>query len=403
MKELSLWNRNFLLICFSSFFVFMTFYILAVTLPSFVLDSLHGSQKGIGLVTTVFVIAAVIFRPLAGKWLNELDNRKIMNTSLILFAVCSAGYLIVRDFAPLLVLRVIHGAAFGIAATTTSAIAIKLIPEKRKGEGIGYFTLFMSLAMVFGPFLGLMVISHFNFSVLFMMCLVFSVLSLLCGLLLQLPQQPEVKKPSTSSWHWKTFIEPRAIPISISGFMLAFSYGAISTFISVYAKSLGMEPMASYFFIVFAALILISRPFTGRLFDRKGEHVLVYPGLFFFVIGMIWLSQANSPFAFLAAGGVIGLGYGALLPSFQAIAIKSSPIQRSGLATSTYFVFFDAGYGVGSYVLGVIAAMTSYGTMYFIGAIIVAFTTILYYALHHRRQRTKRTTEPAASAPNPTE
>lgn len=387
MKASSLWNKNFLLICFSSFFVFITFYILAVTLPTFVLESLHGSQKGIGLVTTVFVIAAVIFRPLAGKWLNELDNRKIMNASLILFAACSALYLIVQGFAPLLVLRVIHGAAFGVAATTTSAIAIKLIPEKRKGEGIGYFTLFMSLAMVFGPFLGLMVISHFKFSVLFVMCLVFSALSLVCGLLLQIPDQHGTKtKGAASSWHWKTFIEPRAIPISISGFMLAFSYGAISTFISVYAKSLGMEPMASYFFIVFAALILISRPFTGKLFDRKGEHVLVYPGIFFFVIGMIWLSQANSTLSFLAAGGVIGLGYGALLPSFQAIAIKSSPIQRSGLATSTYFVFFDAGYGVGSYVLGVIAAMTSYGTMYFIGAIIVAFTTILYYVLHHRRQ-----------------
>ncbi len=381
----------------------MTFYILAVTLPAFVLESLRGSQKGIGLVTTVFVIAAVIFRPLAGKWLNELDNRKIMNASLILFAVCSALYLAIQGFAPLLALRVIHGAAFGVAATTTSAIAIKLIPEKRKGEGIGYFTLFMSLAMVFGPFLGLVVISHFNFPLLFVICLVFSALSLVCGLLLQIPIEQVKKKGTASSWHWKTFIEPRAIPISISGFILAFSYGAISTFISVYAKSLGMEPMASYFFIVFAALILISRPFTGRLFDQKGEHILVYPGLFFFVIGMIWLSQASSPFAFLAAGGVIGLGYGALLPSFQAIAIKSSPIERSGLATSTYFVFFDAGYGVGSYVLGVIAAMTSYGTMYFIGAIVVAFTTILYYALHHRRQRREQMKESAASLPTPTE
>ncbi|GAA0134706.1 MFS transporter [Paenibacillus sp. YSY-4.3] len=397
MKETSLWNKNFLLICFSSFFVFITFYILAVTLPTFVLETLHGSQKGIGLVTTVFVIAAVIFRPLAGKWLNELDNRKIMSASLILFAVCSALYLIVRGIAPLLVLRVIHGAAFGVAATTTSAIAIKLIPENRKGEGIGYFTLFMSLAMVFGPFLGLTIVTHFNFPVLFIMCLIFSALSLVCGLLLQIPGDPEPKKPgAASSWHWSNFIETKAIPISISGFMLAFSYGAISTFISVYAKSLGMEPFASYFFIVFAALILISRPFTGRLFDHKGEHVLVYPGILFFVIGMVWLSQADTTFAFLAAGGVIGLGYGALLPSFQAIAIKSSPIQRSGLATSTYFVFFDAGYGVGSYVLGVVAAMTSYGTMYFVGAMVVAFTALLYYALHHRRQRRERLDETSA-------
>jgi MFS family permease len=386
MENQVLWSRNFISICLSSFFIFMTFYILAVTLPAFVLDHLKGSNQEIGLVTTVFVIAGVIFRPLTGKWLDEMNRRTILFISLAIFAICSLLYLVINDYSMLLVLRIFHGVGFGIAATATSVIAIDTIPEKRKGEGIGYFSLFMSLAMVIGPFLGLTIITHMNFTVLFSVCMSFSVLSFICGMMTSIPAHT-IKENTGKVWDWKRYIEPKAIPISLAGSTLAFSYGAISTFISVYAKSLGLEQIASYFFIVFAAMILISRPFTGKLFDRMGEHVLVYPGIVLFVVGMIWLSQAYTASVFLVTGGIIGLGFGALLPSFQAIAIKSTPIHRRGLATGTYFVLFDAGYGLGSYILGIIAEKTNYHTMYLIGGMIVACTTVIYYCLHHRKQR----------------
>ncbi|UUZ83573.1 MFS transporter [Paenibacillus sp. P26] len=114
--------------------------------------------------------------------------------------------------------------------------------------------------------------------------------------------------------------------------------------------------------------------------------MLVYPGIILFIAGMIWLSQANSALVFLITGGMIGLGYGAILPSFQTIAVQASPAHRRGLATGTYFVLFDSGYGLGSYILGIVAAQTSYATMYFVGGIVVAFASLIYYVLHHRKQ-----------------
>lgn len=385
-QEENLWSRNFITICFSSFFIFMTFYILAVTLPSFVLEQLQGSKQGLGLVTTVFIIAAVIFRPLTGKWLDDVNRKRLILVSLILFTVCSLAYLYVHNYYVLLVLRFIHGISFGIAATATSAVVLEVIPEKRKGEGVGYFSLFMSLAMVIGPFVGLWLTTNISYNAMFIAVIVFSLLALICAAVTAIPQA--VRKPKArSSWDIKNYVEPKAIPISLAGFVLAFSYGAISTFISVYAKSIGLEKIASYFFIVFAAMILISRPFTGRLFDRKGEHVLVYPGIVLFIVGMIWLSQAYTAAVFLITAGIIGLGYGAILPSFQTIAIQASAVHRRGLATSTYFVFFDLGYGLGSYILGVVAAQTDYHTMYLIGGFIVILSLVIYYLFHHRQQK----------------
>ncbi|HCX49268.1 MAG TPA: MFS transporter, partial [Bacillus sp. (in: Bacteria)] len=56
----------------------------------------------------------------------------------------------------------------------------------------------------------------------------------------------------------------------------------------------------------------------------------------------------------------------------------------------TYFSFFDSGIGFGSFILGIVAAKSSYHNMYFIAAIIVAFTLLLYYGLHGRKQKFKK-------------
>src|SRR5690606_7929494 len=133
--------------------------------------------------------------------------------------------------------------------------------------------------------------------------------------------------------------------ISLTGFMLAIAYSGITSFISVYADNLGIASSASLFFVCFAALIVIPRPFVGKLFDRIGPNVLVYPAIFAFAAGMLLLAIAESLAVFLVSGAVIGLGYGVLLPIFQTIAVQAAPAGRSGLATSTYWLVMDLGYG----------------------------------------------------------
>ncbi|MDO3412286.1 MFS transporter [Saccharibacillus sp. CPCC 101409] len=387
-------------ISFSSFFIFINFYILAVTLPAYALEHLNAAKGGIGLVTTVFVIAAVIFRPLTGKWLDEIDRKKLLVFSVSMFAVCSLFYLWVPSYALLLLLRFVHGISFGIAATTTSTVVLDLIPRERKGEGIGYFTLFMSLAMVFGPFVGLSVSERAGFATLFVLIIGFAVLACVCGIVTPIPKR-ERPAHEFGAWNIRRFIEFKAIPVALAGFLVAFAYGAISTFISVYADSLGLKSSASYFFVVFAAVVLLSRPFTGRLFDRRGAHALVYPGIALFAAGLIGLSRADTAALFLLAAAVIGLGYGAIIPSFQTLAIQSAPPHRSGLATGTYFVFFDLGYGLGSYLLGAIASSIGYSKMYLIGGLIVLLALAAYYGLHHRMERrnpVRRAGEPKISA-----
>ncbi|HIW32771.1 MAG TPA: MFS transporter [Candidatus Paenibacillus intestinavium] len=265
---------------------------------------------------------------------------------VFIFLLSSIFYFGVASIALLFIIRIIHGGSYGVAATSTSALATDIIPESRKGEGIGYFSMFMSVAMVVGPALGIMVWKKISF---------------------------------------KNLIDKNALPISLAGFILAISYSSLTLYITSYTKELDQENSAGLFFIVFALTIIISRPFIGKMFDRLGENFLAYPGLICFASGMIILSQETSSTVLLLSAVIMGLGYGAILPCFQTIAIQSVPAERRGLATATFFLLFDAGYGVGSYLMGVIATHSNYRVMYFSAGVLALISLFIYYLMHHRQ------------------
>jgi hypothetical protein len=58
-----------------------------------------------------------------------------------------------------------------------------------------------------------------------------------------------------------------------------------------------------------------------------------------------------------------------------------------GLATSTFFIFLDAGLGFGPYLLGFFLPFTSYNTLYMILGVVVLISSSLYFLLHGKKER----------------
>ena len=185
----------------------------------------------------------------------------------------------------------------------------------------------------------------------------------------------------------KDFFEIKAVPISIIIAIMGFAYSGILSFMTSYAKEIDLTETASFFFIVYAVFILVSRPFTGRLLDQKGDNIVIYPALLLFMIGLVIFSQAHHGFTLLLAGALIGLGFGTLSSCCQAIALKESPQHRVALATSTYFVFMDSGVGIGPFLLGFIIPIVGFRGLYLTLAVVVFASIFLYYVLHGRKKQ----------------
>src|SRR5699024_3001802 len=101
--------------------------------------------------------------------------------SLGIFFLATVLYLMANSFGWLLALRFFHGIGFGIATIATGTIVADIIPEHRRGAGMGYFALFMNLAMVIGPFLGLTIIQYTSFNMLFIITSFFSLFAVISG------------------------------------------------------------------------------------------------------------------------------------------------------------------------------------------------------------------------------
>ncbi|WP_240468718.1 MFS transporter [Gracilibacillus sp. YIM 98692] len=384
MSEQSIWTKNFFSISFVNLFVFISFYALLTTLPLFVMDEWDGTEAQGGLVVTVMLLAAILIRPFSGNILARFGKRKMLLVATILFAVTTIIYLFVNGFVPLLWLRFFHGFSFAIVTTATSAIATDIVPATRRGEGLGYFTMSMNLAIVIGPFLGLTLIQLVSYQMLFVILNIFTIVSVICAFLVKAHDMVDSSYEKGNTFSLHDLFEEKALSISLVGLLIAFSYSSIVSFISVFASSRGLESVSGYFFFVFAVTMLASRPFLGRQFDWRGAKPVIIPCMVLFSIGFIMLSFAYSPVIFLITAGVIGIGYGSLLPFLLALAVEKVDSTRSGYATATFFTMYDSGIALGSFVLGWIITLTGFSNLFYILAVFVILIILMFHLLYKK-------------------
>jgi predicted MFS family arabinose efflux permease len=73
---------------------------------------------------------------------------------LLFFILSMYLYDWVGSIAILLALRVLHGASWALSTTAVSTTITDIIPISRRGEGMGWFGMAMTVAMAIGPMLG---------------------------------------------------------------------------------------------------------------------------------------------------------------------------------------------------------------------------------------------------------
>ncbi|WP_462412694.1 MFS transporter [Neobacillus sp. Marseille-QA0830] len=381
-----LWTKDFIIISSVNFFLYLIFYLLLVTIAVYAVNHYHASESQAGLATGIFIIGTLIGRLIIGRIIESVSTKKTMFFGLIFCILASGLYFIDLGTNFLLFTRFVHGLALGVASTATGTIVALIIPTVRKGEGIGYYSMSTTLATAIGPFIGIYMSQHASFTTIFSFCLVLGLISFVISLFMNVPEmKASTKKSESKGFKLSDFVEPRALPIALVTLIVSLGYSSVLSFINFYAIEINLVEVASFFFIVYAVAILVSRPFTGKLLDTKGANYVMYPTFILFAAGLFLLSTANQGISLLIAGVLIGLGFGNMQSCTQAIAVKVTPRERMGLATSTFFIALDAGLGFGPYVLGFIIPLTGYRQLYLIMAVIVLASTILYYFMHGKR------------------
>lgn len=391
MNREKLWTKEFIIVSTISFLLSLMFFLLIVTIATYATNEYNASTSTAGLVSSIFIIGSLVGRIGTGRIIGDVGPKKILIIGLIFFFITSVFYFFMFNLSTLIINRLLNGAAVGIASTATGTIIAEILPDSRKGEGIGYYSLSGIFATAIGPFVGILLINlEYGFQIIFGINVLFSIVCLVIILFLKIGEPSKVllsESELTNGSFWTKFFEPKAVPISFIALLVGFSYSGIMSFISFYAEEVNLVSTASYFFIVYAIVVVFSRPFTGRILDVQGANIVVYPCLIIFALGMLLFSQANASWMLLLSAVLIGFGYGNFNSVAQAVAVKVTNPHRFGLAISTYFILFDTGLGFGPYLLGFLVPMIGYRGIFLWMAGLIVVSIPFYYFLHGKRDR----------------
>lgn len=374
MNPDKIWTRDFVLICLANFFVVLGFQMTLPTIPIFVKE-LGGSDQLIGLIVGAFTFSALLFRPYAGKALETKGRQIVYLFGLSVFVVSVGSYAFITSIAVLLFMRVVQGIGFGFSSTATGTIATDLIPPSRRGEGMGYFGVSGNIAMALGPALGLSLVGKISFTYLFLICAVCGIIALLLALKIRYKKVEE--SPHKTINIKFDFFEKTAIKPSVLLLFITFTFGGIASFLPLYAAQKDVAGM-EFYFLVYALFVIVSRTFSGRIYDTKGHQYVFPPGVIMILMAMLLLAWLPNTFVLIFAAAIYGLGFGSVQPALQAWAVSAAPNNRKGMANATFFASFDFGVGIGAMIFGVLASSFGYKVIYLTAAGSV-FISLMYY------------------------
>ena len=374
-----LWSRSYILMLLSNLFIYLGFYMLVPTLPAYAKLS-GGSAFEAGLVVSVFSISSLICRLFTGNLSDKMEVKPIIISGSVILAVCTLSY-IWLPLAAIILIRLIQGVGWGFASTGAASIFSDIVPESKRGEGMGYYSMSIIIAMSLATVAAIVIMNLFSFKFI---ALISIALVMLGAVLLQgvkIPKKKKINHKNKSPFSLTDLFEKKALLPSLLCFLLTITLCGIMSYIMLYGKEMKMHNIWIYF-VGHVFMVLITRPFIGKIFDKRGHAVIVLPGVAALIIGLVILSYAHSTFTLVLASLFYGLGYGAVHPSLQVWAVNDSPQNRKGAANGTFLSSMDLGFTVGPIILGTIAQYNSYGIMYRVSSLfIVLFLAIYVFVL----------------------
>jgi MFS family permease len=298
----------------------------------------------------IFSATTVLLRPFVGKSADHRGRRVFILLGTCILALCAGLYTFARTVPLLLGLRVIHGVGWASFGTSINALVADVVPRSRAGEAMGYYGMFSNLAMAIGPAIGVILMTGYSFTVLFLASATLAVVSALLSSAIREPRRtasPVETKVGNQGIIGRTALFPSLILT-----LITITYGSIVTFVPLYAAKQGIGN-PGFFFTACAIALIAARGFTGQLSDRYGQPAVIVPGLALATTALWILAGAGSFPAFLLAAWLYGLAFAAMQPAIMAMVVDRAAPSRRGAAMGTFSAAMDLGIGIGSVAWGI--------------------------------------------------
>ncbi|MDE0143861.1 MAG: MFS transporter [Caldilineaceae bacterium] len=388
---------------------FAAFYALLVPVPLY-MEAAGLPDWQIGLILGAFGIASLVGRPLTGAVSDSLGRRPVILFGTVSLAAGAALMSFTSSPVLLFGLRVLQAAGYVTFTTAATALVADLADPNRRGAALALFGAAANVAITLTPAAvsagleqlalqfgcpvstcptwcfqagdgsaaveggGLCPIwgRGIGHSAFFLS----SALSLLAGGLVW-RVIPGVSGRVSGGF---SFAELVSLPQPLRGPMLTtalfgVSFGALFAFLPLLAERRELASTGAAY-AVYGVSIIATRILTGRLLDRPNRARVLLPALVTNAAGLAGLAVAADMPILAGSAALMGIGSGICHPALIAICVDRMPSAQRGRATAGFYLAFDLGIGLGSWLLGLILDAVGLSGLYFAAAFVSAVAAV---------------------------
>jgi MFS family permease len=382
-------------------------YCLFGAFPLYVVQ-LGGAPADAGLVTGAVPLTSFFTQMALASRLARLPRVAVLAAAPLVLPIGIAAALLVTEPRLLVITSIIFGTGYTTFQTAATTLAADVTPPARRGEALGVYGSFTTVALAVGPTLGIALLQAFGIGATFLAATLLGIaaIALSVGVRAPLPapsatgdlrqSTPDATRDSrqsgaaalgaatTPAAHTKRRLDPIVYFSMFVNAGLTFTHGVLIAFLPLYARSIGMDN-PGLFYTVFAMAAVFVRAIAGRLSDLFGRVQVIGPATLVLATALWALAAGPSVPMLLLIAVVYAFGYGSLHPTNLAFAVDSAAAEDRSMAMALVNSGFALGMGTGALMMGGVLAATSFSVTFALTAFIPLATTSAFlwrYATH---------------------
>lgn len=344
-------------------------------------ESLGATNTTIGIIMGAYLFTTMFFRPWAGKMIQKYGPIRVLRTILII----NGFALVLYTFTGLegyFVARMLQGVCTAFFSMALQLGIIDALPEKDRSQGISMYSLCASMPGIIGPLLALGIWQAGNMNHFTVAMIAIAILTGIVGYSAKMDKQAAEAEPDTgqrgqgstmSESFGQLFKNPHLFKCSVLMLIASLVFGAVTTFIPLYAAQIEGGNAAIYLMLQAGAVVVARFALRKKIpSDGKWHSAFVMVIMLMLAAAALCVSfsAVGGAVFFYAGAGLMGIAQALLYPTLTTYLTFVLPQLNRNVFIGLFIATADLGVSLGGVIMGPVADIFSYSFMYMLCAIL---------------------------------
>ncbi|OWR30182.1 MFS transporter [Saccharibacillus sp. O23] len=340
-----------------------------------VIIPLKGEAEGaastqIGLIMGAYMFTAMLFRPWAGHFITKYGSIRILRVILVVNGIALIAYPFI-GLGGFAAARIMQGVSTAFFSMALQIGIIDALPEKDRSQGISMYSLFCYIPGIMGPLAALGIWrggepGYFAWTMIG--------IALATGIfgytikLDQAPQEARQHEKTTERQNFKSLLlNPFLLKCSLLMIAASVVFGAMTTFMPLYAMNVPEANAGVYLMLQAAALVVVRFAWKERMpSDGKWHSLFLGVALLLLTVGAAMVAAAAEwgPIPLYTGAIVIGTSQALIYPTLMSYLSVMLTGPGRNMRIGLFAATSDLGISLGGVLMGPIADLTSFSIMY---------------------------------------